>query len=133
MEAKVAYLQTIQGVINRLAANSFLLKGWSVTIVVALFSLAAIETNQRFIWIAYFPMVIFWFLDAYYLSQERKYKDLYDEVRVVEPSPTIDFSLHADKFKSKRNSFLSALFSKTVVFFHGAIFAALLLVTFVIW
>ena len=132
MEAKVAYLQTIQGVITRLAANSFLLKGWSVTIVVALFSLAAIETNKRFIWIAYFPVIIFWFLDAYYLSQERKYKDLYNEARLVEPSSSIDFSLHVDKFKSKRNSFLATLFSKTVVFFHGAILAGLLLVTFVI-
>ncbi len=132
MEAKIAYLQTIQGVINRLAANSFLIKGWSVTIVVALFSLATVETNKQFILIAYFPVIIFWFLDAYYLSLERRFKDLYDEARLLEPTSKIDFSLYTAKFKNKQNSFLSALISKTVLFFHGAVLAALLLVTFVI-
>lgn len=132
MEAKIAYLQTIQGVINRLAANSFLIKGWSVTIVVALFSLATVETNKQFILIAYFPVIIFWFLDAYYLSHERRFKDLYDEARLLEPTSKIDFSLYTEKYTSKQNSLLSALFSKTVLFFHGAVLATLLLVTFVI-
>jgi len=36
MEQKLAHPQMIHGVINRMAGNSFLLKGWSVTLVAAL-------------------------------------------------------------------------------------------------
>lgn len=130
MESKIAYLQTIQIVINRLASNSFLLKGWSVTIVVALFALAAAETNKLYVGLAYFPVLMFWALDAYYLGQERRYIDLYDAVRQKD-SASIDFSLHTERFNHRHNSFFSALFSKTVLFFHGAVIASLLVVTFV--
>ncbi len=41
MEAKLKHLEMIQGVVNRMASNSFQLKGWSVVLVSALFALAA--------------------------------------------------------------------------------------------
>lgn len=59
MESKLKHLEMIQGVINRMASNSFLLKGWSVTLISALFALAAKDTNQFFIYLAYFPCVAF--------------------------------------------------------------------------
>ena len=37
MDAKLKHLEMIQGVINRMANCSFLLKGWSVTLIAALF------------------------------------------------------------------------------------------------
>ena len=45
MENKVAHLEMIQRVIARMASNSFLIKRWSVTLVVALFALAAADRN----------------------------------------------------------------------------------------
>ena len=41
MDKKIKHLEMIQGVINRMASNSFLLKGWTVVLVSALFALAA--------------------------------------------------------------------------------------------
>ena len=41
-EARVQHLELIQGVIGRMGQNSFLLKGWSVTLVTALIALAAV-------------------------------------------------------------------------------------------
>ena len=38
---KIAHLQMIQAVITRLAGNSFMVKRWSLTLVVALLALAA--------------------------------------------------------------------------------------------
>lgn len=38
---KVKHLEMIQAVINRMAQNSFLLKGWSVVLTAAIFALAA--------------------------------------------------------------------------------------------
>jgi len=37
-----------------MANNSFLLKGWSVTLVAALFALAAKDSDKKYIVVAYF-------------------------------------------------------------------------------
>jgi len=37
MENKIKHLEMIQGVINRMASNSFALKGWAVTLVSGIF------------------------------------------------------------------------------------------------
>ena len=82
--AKLAHLQMIQAVVTRMAGNSFLIKGWSITLVAALFALAAANTNELFIYLAYFPTFMFWALDAYFLRQERLFRKLYDHVRTTE-------------------------------------------------
>ena len=79
-EKKIAHLTFIQGIITRMGNNSFLLKGWTVTLVAALFALAAKDSNQNFILIAYFPILVFWMLDGYFLYQERLFRDLYNGV-----------------------------------------------------
>lgn len=56
---KHKHLEFIQTSINRMSGNLFLLKGWSVTLVAALFALAAKDTNKAYILIAYFPLLIF--------------------------------------------------------------------------
>jgi hypothetical protein len=55
MEKKLAHLNLIQAVITRMGSNSFLLKGWSVTLVAALFALAAKDTKPALVLIAYLP------------------------------------------------------------------------------
>lgn len=40
MEEKMRHLEMIQNVISRMASNSFLLKGWTVTLVVGLLAFA---------------------------------------------------------------------------------------------
>jgi len=83
MDKKHAHLVIIQGVINRLSQNSFLLKGWSVVLIAALFALAAKDSNAMFVYLAYFPLFAFWFLDGYFLWQERLYRNLYDKPESV--------------------------------------------------
>ncbi len=63
MDAKIQHLQMIQGIVNRLAKCSFLLKCWSVILVSALFVLAAKDAKIYFIYLAYFPAIAFWDLD----------------------------------------------------------------------
>jgi len=60
VEAKLKHLEFIQGVINRLATNSFQLKGWSVLLVSALFALSAANTKVAFVFLAYIPAAVFW-------------------------------------------------------------------------
>jgi hypothetical protein len=69
-EKKIAHLQMIQAIITRMASNSFLIRGWTVTLVAATFALAAKDADGRYILVAYGPTVMFWLLDGYYLAQE---------------------------------------------------------------
>ena len=114
MEKKIQHLQMIQDIINRMASNSFMLKGWAVTLVAGIFALASKDTNHLYFLIAYIPVLVFWGLDSYYLLQERLYRELYEKVRVIEEN-NIDFSLKATKseFGNKSNCFLSCVLSKT--------------------
>lgn len=131
MESKLKHLEMIQGVINRMASNSFLLKGWSVTLISALFALAANDTNQLFIYLAYFPCVAFWSLDGFFLWQEKMYRKLYEEVAQKTESE-IDFNLNAVKYKDDVESWFSVCFSTTLKMFHGVIFGVIVLIMLII-
>ena len=120
MEKKLKHLEMLQSVINRMANNSFLLKGWSVVLISALFALAAKDSQIYFIYLAYFPSIAFWNLDGYFLWQERLYRKLYDKVRLQDESE-IDFSMDTRPVVGEVESWSQAAFSKTLRVFHGAV------------
>jgi len=123
MDGKLKHLEFLQNIIARMNANSFSLKGWCVTLVAAIFALAANDADIRFIAIALVPTFIFWILDGYYLGQERQYRGLYAAVARTDPNQ-IDYSLNAVPYCTGRNTWLRAMFSKTILIFYGSILAA---------
>ncbi len=128
MDRKLKHLEFIQGVINRLSTNSFLLKSWSVVLVAALFALAAPNQNVAFVYLAYMPAIVFWGLDGFFLWQERLFRDLYDYVRCLDEND-VDFSMDTTQFTSKRGrSWVEATFSQTLMPFHGVLIAAIVIV-----
>ena len=44
---KHKHLEFVQAAVNRMAGNLFLLKGWSITLIAALFALAAKDANPK--------------------------------------------------------------------------------------
>src|SRR6266850_91700 len=96
MEAKLKHLEFIQAVISRMATNSFLFKGWAITIAAALSAFAAINTRVALLTIAIVSTVMFWGLDGYYLWLERGFVNLHVEV-AAKPEADIDFSMTIDK------------------------------------
>lgn len=119
MEGKLKHLELTQNIITRMANNSFMLKGWAVTLVAGIFALSSKDADKLYFLVAYIPVVVFWCLDAYYLLQERLYRSLYDKVRNTNEQD-IDFSLRAtaDEFSSSKNCFISCFISKTEIFFY---------------
>lgn len=119
MNKKLKHLELVQGVINRMASNSFMLKGWAVTLVAGIFALAGKDADKLYFLVAYVPVIVFWGLDAYYLLQERLYRSLYDKVRQTE-NDNIDFSLKAttEEFGGNKNCYCSCLFSTTELWFY---------------
>ena len=119
MDKKLKHLEMVQGVINRMASNSFMLKGWAVTLVAGIFALAGKDTDKLYFLVSYVPVIVFWGLDAYYLLQERLYRSLYDKVRQTEKD-NIDFSLKAtmEEFGGNKNCYCSCLLSTTELWFY---------------
>lgn len=125
MEKKIKHLEMLQNIISRMANNSFLIRGWSVTLISALFALAAKDSECLFIYLAYFPAIIFWILDSYYLNQERLFRGMYDKVRKINEDD-IDFSMDTSGFPDRTWS--GAMFSRTMILFHGVIIASIVTV-----
>jgi hypothetical protein len=112
-------------------SNSFLIKGWAITLVSALFALAAKDTNVNYVLVSYIAISVFWFLDGFYISQERQYRDLYNEI-TGKSENEIDFNMDASVYDEGNNSWLTGIFSKTLVLFYGILIATTLVVMFLI-
>ena len=87
MPANETHLQIIQATIARMGQNSFMLKGWAITLISAVFALAAKDSNPKIALVAYVPARRLWMLDAHYLWQERVFRRLFDFVRLTPPPP----------------------------------------------
>ena len=132
MENKQKHLEFIQGVITRMAGNLFFLRGWTITLIAALFVLFAKDTNTNCIFIVYFPVIIFWILDGYFLSQERLFRALYNYVRKLDEKE-INFSMNVNKYKKdKRDSWIYSMFSTTLLFFYLPLVGVMSLITYLI-
>ena len=127
-----AHLTMIQGVINRLAQSSFLLKGWSVVLVSALLAVAATSSEDLILYITLLPSLAFWGLDGYFLWQERRFRALFDHVRSQDEA-VLDYSLDTKSLSNLTlyHKWWNAVFSRTLCLFHGAIFITVLAVLFV--
>ena len=130
-EKVIKHLGMTQAVINRLGRNSVLLKGWSMTVIVATMVLIARYDIQNpcIVLAVIFPVPGFWILDGYFLWQERLFRQVYDEVRGQSDT---DFRMDVMKHRNKPQcSWLSAVFSVTLVIFY-AVEVVLILATFAI-
>jgi len=115
----VEELKIIQDIIKRMAFNSFLIKGWSITLVIATLLL---KGNKYQVLIAFIPLLVFWFLDAYFLWQEKMYRELYKWV--VENRLKTDeylFNMNAYRFKDKVQSKFRIMFSITLGWFYCSV------------
>ncbi len=127
-EVQFREINLIQDIIKRMANNSFLIKGWAVTLVVITMLLRG--TNYQIL-VAFIPVIAFWVLDAYYLRQERMYRKLYTWVITnrLNTSQYI-FDLNARRFESDVDSIQATMVSKTLLCFYGTIL--LILVTSIV-
>ena len=118
-EKVIKHLEMTQAVINRLGSDSFLLKGWSMTVIVATMVLIARYDMQNpcLVLAVMLPVLGFWILDGYFLRQERLFRQVYDEVRQQDDT---DFEMDVMKHVNKPQcSWLSAMFSITLVIFYA--------------
>jgi hypothetical protein len=80
-EHRLKHMEFIQAVVARLAGNSFLVKGWAITVAGVFIGFSLNSDDAHLALAALIPTIAFWGLDAYYLTSERLFRVLYDQVR----------------------------------------------------
>ncbi|MEP0060738.1 hypothetical protein [Rhodopirellula bahusiensis] len=111
-----------------MAANSGILKGWAVTLVAAIFALGAEDSDQRLIVIAIVPVLMFWLLDAFYLRQERRFRDLYGIVR-QKSDEEIDFAMETP---TDQQAAFGAFVDPVNSVFYGILLAVVAILTYLL-
>lgn len=131
-DSKIKYLEMIQSVISRMASNSFVLKGWLITLITAVCIISFSSGSKYLFLLVFVPIVAFWLLDSYYLQLERKYRKLYEQVLDIDPAD-ITFSLRPPvSNKAQKTNYSSCVFSVTEAGFYcpTALVALVILLSF---
>lgn len=130
---KIKHLEFIQSTITRMNQNSFQIKGWMITLVSALLALYASSEKVVYILIAIVPAVVFWFLDAYYSQQERRFRGVYNDVAGLSPDDSRitvrEFEMPIQKYQCGKYCYFNVLFSRTIFPLYGIVIVGLV-VTF---
>lgn len=139
-DAKIKHLEFIQSNIARMNQCSFQMKGWMITVVSALLALFAASIDEEtgtgntvFIFIAIAPTVIFWFLDSFYLQQERKFRGIYNDIVDDLNEDKIKlFTMPLGEYDGCKYCLLHIMFSKTewplyLIVIIGLVLAGILL------
>ena len=125
-------IDLIQNCINRMAKNSFMLKGWTISLIAVVLALTADRLDPLFLFCSIFvPVLCFWYLDAFFLRTEKMYRKMYEWVLKARKEENLEYQydLNPNRFKDKVESQCRVMFSKTLRVFYGV---PLLVILFVI-
>ena len=135
-EAWHKHLEFIQNAVSRMTQNSYLLKGWTVTLVAATFAVSLGVTSAWLVGTALLPTIAFAVLDAHYLREERLFRRLYDAVRRdrnkgchEEKDKVEAFSLDTQPYEKDVQKLIRIMFSVSILPFYGFIAVVVVLAT----
>lgn len=126
-------IDLIQDCIKRMANNSFLLKGWTISLVSIILTFSPKNISQVFLGSIMLVIVIaFWSLDAYFLRLERMYRKMYNWVLTERKNgnTTYEYDLDPSRFKSQVEKITCVMFSKTLFLFYGVILVPVIIFIF---
>lgn len=118
-------IDLIQACINRMAQNSFMVKGWAITLIAVVLALLPESFDVTLLCsVGVVATLCFWYLDAFFLRTERLYRWKYDWV-IARRSETTEYAydlnpnnsnmwLPVDGKKRKAPTVLRMMFTKTV-------------------
>jgi len=126
-DGKIEYLQMIQEPICRMSTISAIFKGFAATIVAGIAALTYCEVNVWVLGLSFLPVVVFSFLDIYYLKVEKKYRFLYEQVRTG--AHEVDFSMQLTNNNAVAKSRIwDCIKSPSIWLFYPIMFAILIIV-----
>jgi hypothetical protein len=90
-DGKKEYLQMLQEPISRMSTTSAIFKGFAATTVIGISSISYATTNLWILGLSFLPVLSFFMLDVHYLKLERKFRFLFEQVRL--DNHPVDFSM----------------------------------------
>lgn len=97
-------IDLIQSCINRMAKNSFMIKGWMITLYAVILTLLSEKENGILACAVLIVITLsFWYLDAFYLRTEKTYRKVYDWIldERSKNNRELLYQLNPQKFKGK--------------------------------
>jgi hypothetical protein len=116
-ENTIKHLELIQAIVSRMNTNSFHLKSLAVTLTTAIIAVSFTLNQLMMNLISFIPIMIFWFLDSYFLKQERMFRGLYNDIVKGEKSIK-EFDMNIESYHAGCYSFKNAFYSKTLLRFY---------------
>ncbi|OGS23006.1 MAG: hypothetical protein A2252_06320 [Elusimicrobia bacterium RIFOXYA2_FULL_39_19] len=115
-------IDLIQTCITRMANNSFLLKGWAISIIAVVLALADKTVDPILLSsVVLIPLFSFWYLDAFFLRTEKMYRKMYEWVLQKRGAEDITYlyDLNPHRFKDEVDSTWEVMWSITLRCFYG--------------
>jgi len=111
-------VKVIQGIMDRMNTNSNYLKCMSVFILATVCAFAS-----SLIWIVLYPLVAFWYLDAYYVRLGALYVKVHNELVEQRPRHINDlFNLNPFRFDSEVSPMWKIMGVETgLIYFYGSL------------
>ena len=131
------YITTLQGMINRFANNSSSCKSWCITVVSAILVFMTEHKQPSLLLITFLPILVFAYLDAYYLSMERQVVETYNNfIKQLQHGTATPNDVHTIKIEGKSSkafdNTLKSFGSYSIYpFYFLLVFCVLLLYKFV--
>ncbi|MCP1471866.1 hypothetical protein J3E64_003579 [Sphingobium sp. OAS761] len=120
VQMRLTHLEMIQDIIARLSGFSANAKNFCITVLAALVAVAFQKPVPELVWAGVAVPLLFALLDAYYLAQEKRFRDLYELTCSAPLSSADDISLKPRSLNARRIG--AAFFSWSV----AGVYAALL-------
>ncbi|ELE9689928.1 hypothetical protein RM405_000929 [Enterobacter kobei] len=124
LPAKIASLASLQSIIARMASNSQLMKTWAITIVTGFIAIKSTFGGLGSIsyMVPFLLCLSFSYLDSYYLSQERIFRDVYNKQAKIPVGSNVNYldfkDLIVECSKQEKNSVKSCIKSPSVIYFY---------------
>lgn len=132
------HLEFLQNNISRMNQCSFQMKGWAITLASALVAVFAATLskenvcgNRIYIFVAVASTILFWILDSMYLSKERKFVGMYNDVIGIsngtkkKRQSLADFEIAVEKYTGWRYCIFRAMLSPTEIILYGVVIIGL--------
>lgn len=123
-DLRVAHLNIVQGIISRISGFSANAKNFCITITAALVAVMFDKELPELAWAGLAVIMVFLFIDSYYLGLERQYRDLYKDISAAPFALAADLGISVKPLRLA--GVLSPIRSTSVWPFYAALLAGMI-------
>ncbi len=128
---RVSHLGIIVDLLDQTSRTAAFAKRWGVSFAAVFIALGTQEAGFKVAYLAVFPLLFLWLLDAQTTRRQHLLNALYDKVRVLDDS-AVDFSIDVERLPEARRSTLSFFVSADPALFYLAMMLGIAAVDFLV-